>query len=129
MHRYEQSTGRWYHDDTFMFTAYSGRGVGVNNPALQQVHDTGPIPVGRYIIGPPEDHPDLGPYAMPLTPLEGEEMFGRSGFYFHGDNSAHDMSASKGCIIKSPRSARQLVWLSGDNALEVVRGPISVDVT
>lgn len=76
---------------------YSGRGDGRNNPDMQAIHNTGPLPRGPYTIGEAESHPVLGPLAMPLTPEDGNQMYGRGDFWLHGDNATHD--ASHGCIV------------------------------
>ena len=115
---YIQTSGKMFAPDgELLAVGYSGHGEGRNNPAMQAVHDVGPIPVGWYDIGPPHDTTEHGPFVMALTPHEGNQMFGRSAFLCHGDNSTHD--ASKGCIIFSPRSLREKIWASGDRSLEV----------
>src|SRR5579859_5974501 len=91
---------------TLLGKGYSGRNEGRNNPELQAVHNVGPLPRGPYTIGPAELHPVLGPVAMPLTPEDGNQMFGRGDFWIHGDNATHD--ASHGCIVID-RDVRQHV--------------------
>lgn len=88
------------------FVGYAGHKRGRNNPALQDRRSVGPLPRARYFISPARAHPRLGPIAMALTPALGSEMFGRSGFFIHGDNSTGD--ASRGCIIL-PRQARSMI--------------------
>lgn len=100
-------------------TGYSGRSEGRNNPGLQCVQNTGPIPTGKYRIGAPRASGKTGPHVMDLTPV-GHTACGRSAFQIHGDNKARD--ASSGCIIL-PRSIREMISQSGDNEL-VVTGPI-----
>ncbi len=83
--------------------AYSGNGKGLNNPAMQYVHNVGVIPGGGY-DGEVVTEPQLGPRVFRLTPKPGTDMRGpgtedRFGFYIHWDNHAHDFSASDGCII------------------------------
>jgi hypothetical protein len=47
----------------------AGKGEGLNNPAMQGDHGAGPIPQGRYRIGPATDNPpEKGPTVMELTP-------------------------------------------------------------
>lgn len=120
MHIYIQRTGNWYHNGELFFQAYAGHGEGLNNPAMQNVPSTGPLPVGSYTICTPLDSDHVGKYAMPLQPAAGNNMHGRSAFYLHGDNPLMNRSASNGCIVKSPRIARQKVWESGDHVLHVV---------
>lgn len=119
MWTYEQSTGRLLHDNERIAIGYSGAEDGKNNPALQDQHNVGPIPVGNYSIGAPVDTVTHGPYVLPLTPDAGNEMFGRAGFLMHGDSVVHPGTASQGCIIM-PRMVREQVWNSGDNGLTVV---------
>jgi hypothetical protein len=119
MWMYEQLTGRMLRDGVLTWVGYSGHGEGRNNPAMENIPKTGPIPKGEYTFGLPEEaHSHLGPYAIPIHPKPGNSMLGRSGFFLHGDDAEHD--ASEGCIIKSPKSARKLVWESGDHDLIVV---------
>jgi len=56
-----------------------------------------------------------------LTPIEGTDTFGRSGFMVHGDNQALNHSASEGCIV-APRFIRDQIaaGLSVCSVLEVV---------
>ena len=103
---YVQRTGRLIKPDgSLLAVGYSGDSIvggpqGLNNPDLQSTARVGPIPVGFYTIGPPH-HPidHLGPIAMPLVPSTGNQMFGRSAFFMHGDNQAMDHTASEGCIV------------------------------
>ena len=121
MWRYEQTTGRIVAaDGTLLAVGYAGHGAGVNNPAMQDVPDVGPLPQGVYSLGAPIDHPKLGPFAIPLIPHAGDELFGRSGFYMHGDEIGHvgEHLASHGCIV-ADRDARESIWASGDHALKV----------
>ena len=79
----------------------------------------GPIPQGAWLIGAPESHPvTIGAYALPLTPKEGTETFGRGEFFWHGDSYKHPGEASHGCIV-SIRALRERIWESGDRELEV----------
>lgn len=122
MWNYSQSTGDLSDGGGFIVaTGYSGHGPGLDNPAMQAVADVGPIPVGFYSLGAPIDHPKLGPFAIPLIPHDGNEMFGRSGFYCHGDDIHHvgEEIASHGCIVLPP-DARREMWNSGDHVLKVV---------
>lgn len=102
-------------------TGYSGNGASMNEPADEDTEDHGPLPQGNYAIGAASTHPVLGPVSMELTPDPANEMFGRSGFFIHGDNAALDHTASDGCIIL-PRAARETIAESGDVNLKVVSG-------
>lgn len=123
MHTYHQTTGEWYHDGELLGTGYSGFEQGKNNPALQAIHDVGPIPRGLYMIGHPQDlnGGSHGPYVLPLSPDPGNEMAGRSGFLLHGDSLELPGFASRGCIIQthSVRVAIAAYVAVGQNRLQV----------
>lgn len=103
---------------------YAGRDLpeegqfGKNNPDLQDVKGIGPLPRGRYTMGEPVNDKKLGPFCIPLTPHEDNEMFGRSSFYIHGDSAQHPGQASHGCICVG-RIVRTKMWESGDKEVEV----------
>jgi hypothetical protein len=123
-HIYEQKTGKWTHDTgaaQFTWTGYSGHGEGKNNPAMQAVHDVGPIPCGKYLIGTFFDHPEKGPVVARLTPLPETNTFGRTALELHGDSIQAPGTASLGCIIQS-RPAREHIRDSHDYNLEVISG-------
>jgi hypothetical protein len=122
---YKQSTGELL-DPTGQHIAngYAGGNCGenpegVNNHMLQAMKSVGPLPVGKYTLGEVVAESHLGPYAIPLIPYKENQMFGRGGFYMHGDNSNMDRSASEGCIIM-PRIVRVRVYGSDDRTVEVV---------
>ncbi len=120
MWRYDIKTGALSLNG-FIAHGYSGAGADKNNPASQDIHDRGPIPVGHYTIGPPVNTDAHGPFVLGLTPAPSNHMAGRGSFLIHGDSLLEPGTASKGCIILS-RAARELIWQSGDHALEVVAG-------
>lgn len=83
---------------------WAGHGAGRNNPAMQPVHEVGPLPQGLYDVGPWGDASSvlgypahLGPFIARLTQVEGE-TFGRDGFYIHGPGGADPTQSSKGCV-------------------------------
>lgn len=115
---YERRTGALDHDSVMVGTGYSGHGAGLNNPAAERLVGVGPLPAGTYGIGPFFDHPHLGPIVSHLTPISGP-MFGRSGFFIHGDTAAMNHTASDGCIILS-RPLREAVRDSKDRVLVVI---------
>lgn len=139
--QFQQSTGIVSDARGFRYGAsYAGRGEGRNNPLLQDVHggcrwnaeraawvpvdglssdDWGPLPCGLYIPQQPVNTTTHGPYVIWLTPDATNEMFGRSGFGWHGDSKEHPGLASEGCIC-SPRTVRELVWGSLDRQLQVI---------
>jgi|GEM_PF-487572 len=117
---YQQSTGRLTDPmGELVGIGYSGNGIGLNNPKLQGTPMEGPIPQGDYEIGPAHTHPRLGALAMALTPRGDQELFGRSGFFIHGDNQLMDHTASEGCIIL-PRQTRALLAVSERRRLRVI---------
>jgi hypothetical protein len=99
---------------------YSGFGEGKNNGDAEYIPDVGPIPRGTYFIRGAFTSPDLGPVALPLVPAASNQMFGRSGFFIHGDSLIDPGTASKGCIVLN-RKAREALDASNDKLLEVVR--------
>lgn len=93
---YSQSTGRLSHDGEVIATGYAGHDAGLDDPSAQQSAFVGPLPQGTYDIGPPmSDGGHMGPYVLPLGPWPINNMFGRSGFYIHGDTPARDQSAHR----------------------------------
>ena len=116
MWTYAIASGALAHDGAVRGRGYSGRGEGRDNIQKVKVPMVGPIPPGRYRIGPAYRHARLGPVTMNLDPLPDTELFGRSLFRIHGDNATHD--ASHGCIILS-RALRDMIAASGDHVLDV----------
>jgi hypothetical protein len=119
MWQYSQSTGKIFRDGILIGLGYSGLGADKDQPADEDVVDQGPIPRGEYTTGPAQDDPKLGPCVMALTPNAGNEMFGRSGFFLHGDSASHPGKASHGCIVMD-RNVRDVISSWGDTALTVV---------
>lgn len=105
---------------TAIATGYAGNGDGLNNPAMQDAHGVGPLPQGEYLIGDlMPSHDTVGLNVLPLIPNPDNKMFGRSGFFIHGDNPAMNHSASDGCIVL-PLWVRMQVSDSDDRQLVVV---------
>lgn len=119
MWTFEQNTGAITYRGAVLEIGYAGLQDGKNNPAMEAVHDKGPLPRGRYKFGPPHKHPTLGIAAMQLIPDPANEMFGRSGFYWHGDSRVHPGEASHGCLVSST-ALRLKAWASGEHDLEVI---------
>ena len=94
---------------------YSGFREYRNNAAFEARKSLGPLPRGRWLLGQAIAHPRLGPVCLPLQWESGPSVFGRSGFYIHGDNVQRDYSASTGCIVLG-RDERQFIDF-------LVRGP------
>lgn len=104
---------------TISGNGYSGHDPHKNDIGAQNIPNVGPIPVGKYTIGPPFTHPACGPVSMRLSPEPGNQMFDRAGFLIHGDSISRPGRASDGCIIL-PRDIRQQIADSDDNDLTVV---------
>ena len=118
---YCQSTGiLTFPDGAQTMQCYSGIAEGFDNHAMQDVMNTGPIPVGTYVIGPAFDHPQCGPLTMRLTPTPETDTFGRSGFCVHGDNTARNHTASHGCVIVPPYPRALIAEPPGGLLLKVV---------
>jgi len=99
---------------------YSGDRQDWNKPEDQELRAQGPIPRGRWAIGPWEaQHARLGLLVAPLTPYPETETFGRSGFYIHGDNAAMNHTGSEGCLVLS-HNLRQATANSQNRDLEVI---------
>ena len=122
---WDQSAGTLSRDGQLISRGYSGKGRGRNNPALQGVRGVGPLPRGRYRIGPPRTSQRTGPYVLDLFPIDAtpndtvHDATGRASFQIHGDNVNNPGTASSGCIIL-PRAIRQQIWKSGAHVIEVV---------
>lgn len=100
---------------------YAGAGDAKNDPEQDGVKDVGPLPRGRYTIGPPKalKGGPHGPYVLPLIPSPRNDMKGREGFLMHGDKIGALGTASNGCIVE-PRAVRERVAGSGDPTLLVL---------
>lgn len=116
--KYKQSTGDLWHNNVHIGRGYSGHEGGVNNPAEEADHGIGPIPAGAWKIGTAYTNPHTGAVTMNLDPVAPFTAHGRTLFRMHGDNTAGDESASRGCIIMA-RAIREAVASSGDHDLLV----------
>jgi RHS repeat-associated protein len=123
---YAQSTGQLTYVDnqtgarTPIGLGYSGKGPGLNNPAMQNIQDVGPIPQGTYDIGQAYPHHHLGRVTMNLYPRSETNTFGRDLFRIHGDDACRCHSASGGCIVL-PLNIRNQISDSSDRELRVVQ--------
>lgn len=117
MWTYSQSTGI-LSDGEPKGKGYSGHGQGLNNAKLEMVHNLGPIPKGVWEIGMFFDDQHLGVCVAALKPTS-QDVFGRGGFFIHGDNKYMNYSASDGCIILS-RQLREAIKNSNEKYIEVV---------
>ena len=100
---YSQATGIITDDDGHVIVpmgkAWAGRDKGKNNPDMQGVRETGPLPQGVYTVGDWGTHGHLGPDSAQLIQTKGD-TFGRSGFYIHGPAMYGNYGQeSKGCIV------------------------------
>lgn len=120
--KYQVTTGKvWIEGVLQPEVGYSGHGPGLNNSTWESMAGIGPIPEGLWQINPWEaQHGHLGVMVAHLTPLNVANTYGRSGFYFHGDNAAHNHTASDGCIVLD-HNLRQRVKASGATRLWVIR--------
>ena len=120
MWTFQQTDGAIFDPAREPFTiSYAGAGAGKNNPLLEQVHDVGPLPRGRYTAGPAFHDPHLGADCMRLTPDPENEMFGRGDFLIHADSILHPGMASQGCIVVRDPAKRHLIAISEDREWEV----------
>jgi hypothetical protein len=119
MYIYRQTSGELSHNGILVLQCYAGHGAGLNNPALQDQHDIGPLPQGHYTMTALVDSPQTGLATIILVPDMSNLMFNRSGFRIHGDNQSMDHTASDGCIIAGHAADRTAIWTSGDHRLLV----------
>lgn len=106
---FEIGSGQLLADGVFIGIGYAGNGSGLNNPLACDEHSVGPLPVGMYTIAAPQDKPlSTGMFSLPLLPAPTNVMYGRSGFFCHGDNAAMNHTASDGCIVAA-RQVRELI--------------------
>ena len=99
---YSQTTGNMTDDNgNLIAKGWAGHGDGKNNPAMQSVHNVGPLPQGKYNVSGWFSHPRLGPMVARLTQFEGE-TFGRDSFFIHGAAKNLDKHGqeSEGCIVQ-----------------------------
>jgi hypothetical protein len=112
---------------------YAGAGEGRNNPALQNVRNTGPIPQGmwnvNHVAQTLQGHPHSN--VLHLQPAPGTQTHDRDRFRMHGDYRTTDPrhgNASAGCPIVPPdtRSAlANMLRQGGEMRLEVRPGAAS----
>jgi hypothetical protein len=122
---YSQRTGNLYLDGNVVGAGYSGslEEGGRNVPEKQDVENVGPIPRGKWSIGPPFFSNSHGPFCLPLTP---SFWTPRTSFLIHGDSIQHPGKASLGCIVLT-REVRMRIWASGVRDLVVVEDvPLAV---
>jgi hypothetical protein len=122
---FQIASGRISHDGQTIGAAYSGAPGYVDNPADESLVAKGPLPEGWYTFGVPVDSPHTGPFSIPLIPDADNDMYGRGGFFCHGDGiNAPPQTSSEGCIV-ALRSVREQMDYSrqkGDARLQVVSG-------
>ena len=98
---------------------YAGRGPGLNNPALQDRANIGPLPQGKYSLSEAIAGTHLGPYVFKLIPDPSNEMFGRSDFYIHWDNALKNYTASAGCIVTQAPTISLVAAMRSKGAVEL----------
>ena len=112
---YHSDTAQLYAGNGILFGhCYSGNRAGLNNPAMESVHNVGPIPAGYYRVGtffddlepnPPDGLEHKGPHVCYLITVAADGCtqiappYDREGLMVHGDNKKANFSASKGCLI------------------------------
>ena len=124
---YSQSTGRLSRvaadgTVTVVATGYSGNGNGLNNPAMQDTPNVGPIPQGGYTIQHQQDNTTAHgvlPGSMRLTPNH-DNPTTRAGFLIHGPHANDRQDSSNGCPIFS-RAVRDQIANSGDTCFQVTQ--------
>jgi hypothetical protein len=94
----------WEDESLHAAGLYSGDHEHFNDPKSTNLVRKGPLPVGAYWIGVARDTKEHGPDFIPLHPVPGTQMFGRSMMGVHGDRLGHigEHLASNGCIIAGP---------------------------
>lgn len=123
MWRWDQRAGKLFDAaNNYKASGYAGGNCGknpegINNHDLQNVKSVGPLPVGNYTFGKLVAQSHLGPFAIELIPDAANEMFGRGGFFIHGDTTPSGR-ASEGCIILG-RIIRNMLWNSTDHVIQV----------
>lgn len=95
-----------------------------NNPDAEDVSGSGPIPLGKWAIGPQGNFPGaVSPNARKLTPIDVPNLGKRSGFQTHGCPDMRD--CSHGCIAATDNDSRdtfnRLMDLEKNNILQVVK--------
>ena len=120
MWTYHQSSGELDHAGSVVAYGWSGFEDGINVPAMQDIRMVGPIPRGLWVLAdPPIDSPQLGPFALRLTPALDTDTCGRNSFYIHGRSFSKPFDSSEGCVVFD-QSAREKIWQSGDREFMVV---------
>ena len=119
MYTFRQSTGELFQDGVLKGKGWAGQPPHKNDPNGQEVKGVGPLPRGKYRIGPAYHHPHLGPVTMNLTPDPSNEMFGRGDFRIHGASEDNPEYSSEGCIIQM-RPVREAIAAGADRDLTVV---------
>jgi hypothetical protein len=104
-YEYHISSGLFKASDGWSITCYSGASGYRDDPSKISVKDKGPIPTGAfYITGVTSSK---GPNTIVLQPDGNNDMYGRTDFRIHGDNSTG--TASSGCIIMGPNGRQKIV--------------------
>lgn len=119
MWTFNQSNGEIRDGGQLVGVGYAGAGEGKNNPAMQEVHNIGPLPCGLYEIGEPKEGTHMGHFAVELIPHDSNEMFGRGEFFWHGDDGKG--TASEGCVCSS-YAVRHMAYSGQDRTLKVISG-------
>lgn len=125
---YVQRTGHLYRPDgRRLTTAYAGHAEGVNNPAMQDRKNIGPLPCGLYRIDANIPGTDMGPIAIDLHPDRTNEMHGRGGFFCHLDTKERNHSASAGCIVMERAPLLEIEAAKGQTIQVVAEEPQGIE--
>jgi len=123
---YSQTIGIFTMPDGTTYHGHAGKGAGLNNPEMQNVHGVGPLPQGLYNLETWKDgsaysaeDARLGPFVCRLDPDPANEMYGRNGFFLHGGDGSNPPTDSEGCIVLF-RAAREAIAATGETQLTVV---------
>jgi uncharacterized protein RhaS with RHS repeats len=126
--QFSQSSGQFFcfskdtDKEVVRGTCYAGTGLGRNNPDMQDIYKTGPLPRGWWTIGSGISSA-LGKPSFRLKPNEGNDVFSTKkrdpgSFLIHANNAADD--ASEGCVI-CEQKIRKMIDRYGGGSLQVVR--------
>lgn len=118
--KYQITTGKVWLDNVLIGKAYSGKKEAIGQTDKENVKGVGPIPEGDWHISNWTSDGHLGPVISRLTPIDVPKLYGRSGFYIHGDNKSVNFSASNGCIIMN-RKMREKIRDSKASVIKVIK--------
>lgn len=132
MFTYQVETGILRFNGAVIGKGYSGHGAGLNNPAMEMVHDIGPIPRGWYVAeliadgdGNPVNYKHKAAPVFRLIPQPETNMYGRAGLLMHGHESGEVIgkpeteNSSLGCVVQE-HATRIQVMIATDKRVQVI---------